>query len=98
MKILARATALAAMLIVAACGNPETCEETCCGPADGGASSAMEPGACASGRVYQTCGSLGSTVIDLRVPGQPSCSFDTINVRDRGAVACLTRRDTYCTQ
>jgi hypothetical protein len=48
--------------------------------------------------MYQTCGSLGSTVIDLRVPGQPSCSFDTVDVGAKGAVACLTRRDTWCTQ
>ncbi|HZS38994.1 MAG TPA: hypothetical protein VFF06_19305 [Polyangia bacterium] len=86
---------LALALALAACGNPETCADTCCGLLDAGASSAMEPGAC-PGHSYQTCGSLNSTVIDLRIPGQPECSYDTANVCSTGAAACLQKRDAFC--
>lgn len=82
---------LSLLLAIAACGNSATCESTCCDSPAG-----MEAPGCAPGRSYQTCGSLGSTVIELRVPGQAACSFDTINICSDPAKSCLCRRNTFC--
>ncbi len=86
-----RALLLGLALAVAACGPPETCQTTaCCDQPDSGIMLCANPS-----KTYQTCGWLGSTVIDLHVNGQ-SCTFDTNNVCDPGADICLKQRDIFC--
>lgn len=88
-----RALLVGLALCAAACGSPETCTvTTCCDQPDNGMSLCSHPS-----NTYQTCGTLNSTIIDLHLnDGQPNCSFDTINICDPGAQACLKRRDALC--
>jgi hypothetical protein len=88
-----RALLIGLALAAAACGNAETCTlTTCCDVPDNGMMLCTNPS-----NTYQTCGTLGSTVIDLHInDGMPSCSYDTTNICATGADCCLRRRDAFC--